>query len=412
MPKMKSTVIAGSMMLLAGWTAFAQQATVTYAYNGLPLLIPVDSADVITVATITVPRALKMTKVTAQIQIQYPNIGDLNVFLFSPQGTRTRLLEHNCSTANVDTTFDDAATQLYRDFCPAEAGRGPFRGNEPLSNFNNDDSSFGIWRLAVENNSSDSRSGWITGASLTITGTPQVTPVTNAQTIGNAASLAGTGRVAPGELISIIGIGVGPAAAVSAPAGALPTTLGGTTVSINGTPAPISYVSAFQANVQVPFNVTPGSTVSLTVAANNQTSTPVTLNVVPAVPGIYVLSQTVGGAGTAKVVNQNGTLNSAINPAAKGSVISFYASGLGAVDPSITAGSVPPNSPLSEVVGDVGAFVGGVGALVQYAGLAPGSPGLYQVNITVPSSAPSGSQELLLYSNGIASQTGVTVNIQ
>ena len=41
-----------------------------------------------------------------------------------------------------------------------EAGRGPFRPDQPLSNFNGDDSSFGVWRLAVENNASNSRSGW------------------------------------------------------------------------------------------------------------------------------------------------------------------------------------------------------------------------------------------------------------
>jgi hypothetical protein len=136
-----------------------QSVTVTYDYNGLPLPILPDSADVITLATVTVPRALKTTKVTAKVQLQYPNSGDLNVYLFSPEGTRTILLEHDCSVANVDTTFDDAAPSLWRDFCPVEAGRGPFRPDQPLSNFNSDNSAFGVWTLAVENNQSDSRSG-------------------------------------------------------------------------------------------------------------------------------------------------------------------------------------------------------------------------------------------------------------
>jgi len=412
MPTLKSTVIASSMILVASFTALAQTtATVTHAYNGLALPIATDSADVITVATITVPRALKMTKVTAQVQIQYPNTGDLNVYLYSPQGTRTRLLDHNCSVANIDTTFDDSAPQLWRDFCPTEAGRGPFRGNEPLSNFNSDDTSFGVWRLAVENNVSNDRSGWITGVSLTITGTTQVSPVTSPQTIVNAASATGAGTVAPGELISILGLGLGPATAVTAPAGALPTTLGGTTVTINGTASPIRYASAFRADVQVPFFAAPGTTIAVQVNYNSQTSPVATLNVVSAVPGLYTLS-TAGQPGAAKAVNQSGTLNSAANPAPRGSIISVYGSGLGVVTPAGTSGAVPPNSPLSTLTGDVGAFIGGVPALVQFAGLAPGSPGLYQVNLIVPSTAPSGAQQLLLYSNGVASQSGVTVVIQ
>ena len=411
MPTLKSTVIAGSMILAASFTALAQTtATVTYAYNGLALPILTDSADVITVANITVPRALKMTKVTAQIQIQYPNTGDLNVYLFSPQGTRTRLLEHNCSIANIDTTFDDAAPQIWRDFCPTEAGRGPFRGNEPLSNFNNDDTSFGVWRLAVENNVSNDRSGWITGVSLTITGTTQVSPITSPQTIVNSASATGAGTAAPGELISILGLGLGPATAVTAPAGALPTTLGGTTVTINGTAAPIAYTSSFRADVQVPFFAVPGTTIAVQVNYNNQTSPVATLNVVTAVPGVYIAGTP--GPGPVKAVNQAGTLNSALNPAPKGSVITIYANGLGAVTPTGTAGAVPPNSPLSRVTGDVGAFIGGVPAVVQFAGLAPGSPALYQVNLMVPATAPSGVQQLLLYSNGVASQSGTTVVVQ
>jgi len=410
MPTLKSTVTAWSMILVAGSTAFAQQSTVTYAYNGLPLAILPDSADVITVATIVVPSALKMTKVTAQVQIQYPNTGDLNVYLFSPQGTRTKLLEHTCSIANVDTTFDDAAPSAWADFCPTEAGRGPFKAIEPLANFNSNDSSFGLWTLAVENNSSDSRSGWITGVSLTITGTTQVTPVTSAQTIVNAASITGGGTVAPGELVSILGIGIGPNPSVTAPAGAVPTTLGGTTVSINGTPVPISYTSPYRVDAQVPFAVVPGTTVSVQVNFNNQASTAATLNVLAAVPGVYTASA--GKPGAVKAVNQTGTQNAVANPAAKGSVITVYANGLGVVSPSVAAGAVPPNSPLSTVTGGVSATIGGVSATVPFAGLAPGLPAAYQVNIQVPALAPSGVQELLVYSNGVSTQQGATVVIQ
>jgi uncharacterized protein (TIGR03437 family) len=410
MSRRNIALVAG--FLIANCAIFAQQpVTANFTYHGLPLAILPDSADVITVANITVPRAIKMTKVTAQVQIQYPNTGDLNVYLFSPQGTRTKLLEHDCSVQNVDTTFDDAAAQAWKDFCPSEAGRGPFRPNEPLSNFNNDGSAFGIWRLAVENNSSNSRSGWITGFSLTIAGTTQLSPVTEADTIVNAASIAGAATVAPGELISIFGVGLGPAPGVYAPSGALPTTLGGTTVTINGTPVPIAYSSAFRVDAQAPFTLTPpGSTATVQVTYNGQASQAVTLNVASAVPGVYTASA--GGPGPVKAVNQNGTLNSRTSPASRGSVIIIYASGLGAVSPGVAAGAVPPSSPLSTVVGGVGAFIGGVPANVQFAGLAPGLPGYYQLNIQVPSETASGTQQLVIYSNGVPSQENATVEVQ
>src|ERR1700756_3693809 len=101
--------LTGCLLALAGLPAFAQPVTLTYSYNGLPLPILTDAAETITVASVYVPRSLKTTKVTAQVQIQYPNSGDLKVYLFSPLGTRTILLEHDCSVVNVDTTFDDPA---------------------------------------------------------------------------------------------------------------------------------------------------------------------------------------------------------------------------------------------------------------------------------------------------------------
>src|SRR5688572_28430981 len=179
---------------------WAQTQTVTASYNGLPLFIANDGADTISIANIVVPFALKVTNLTVRLQIAYPNVADLEVFLFSPFGTRVRLLDNNCSNlVNVDTTFDDAAPQNYRDVCPTEAGRGPFRGNEPLSNVYADSSSFGTWWIAIENNSSDSRSGYFNGATLNLTGTNVATPTIRQNTVLNAANLK-SGAIAPGQI--------------------------------------------------------------------------------------------------------------------------------------------------------------------------------------------------------------------
>ena len=108
--------------------AFAQTQTYTYSYSGVPLPVYPDDWDTVAVATILVPRSITITKVTVGVQVQFNNVADLNVYVLSPKGTRTKLLERNCSSlVNVDTTFDDSAQSKYADFCPAEAGGGPSR---------------------------------------------------------------------------------------------------------------------------------------------------------------------------------------------------------------------------------------------------------------------------------------------
>jgi uncharacterized protein (TIGR03437 family) len=395
--------------LLAAVSYAQQQETVTYSYSGLPIAIFSDDADVISVAAITVPRALTITSVTARVQIDYPNSGDLKVYLYSPGGARTILLDNDCTTNGIDTTFDDAASGRWSDFCPAELGRGPFRGNEPLANMRSDPSSFGRWRLTVENDQSDSRTGWLTGFSVTITGTRQVSPTFAPETTVNAASRAGT-AIAPGELVSIYGTSLGPTAAETAPAGALPTTLGGVTVTFDGTAVPIKYVSAYRVDVQAPFALQSGGQTTIRVTNGSNSSANVQVPVVSSAPGLFTTQP--DGTGQVQAINQDGTLNSLTQAAPKGSIISVYASGLGAVNPPVTAGALPPDSPLSTTVASVTASIGGVPARVLYAGLAPGIPGSYQINIEVPADAPSGAQQLVISTNNVPSQDSARVQIQ
>ncbi len=310
---------------------------------------------------------------------------------------------------NVDTTFDDSAPSPWKDFCPSQAGQGPFRPDQPLSNFNSDDSSFGTWSLWVENDSSDSRSGWLSNISLTITGTPLAAPAARSTTVVNAASFQGRGVIAPGELVSIFGVGLGPQTPVSAPSGNLPTSLGGTTVTIGGASVPIAYASSFRVDFQAPFNLTPGSTATIQINFNNQSSIGVQVDVVAAAPGLFTRS--VDGTGQIMATNQSGSTNSVTNAAAKGSIVAIPASGLGVTNPVVAAGTAPPNSPFSTVTG-VQAFVGGAPAAVQFAGLAPGQPGLYQLNIQIPADVRSGAQEVVIFVSGQSSQKGATIQIQ
>ncbi|HTS30444.1 MAG TPA: proprotein convertase P-domain-containing protein [Bryobacteraceae bacterium] len=403
----------GAISLLT-WVTFAvaqtAPVTVTYSYSGYPIYIPKDSANIAAVATIVVPDALKMTNVTAKVLIQYPGVGDLNVFLYSPDGTRVKLLERNCgSLQDVDTTFDDAAATRFADTCPVEAGRGPFRGNEPLANYKSADSSLGTWALAVENNGSDSRVGYLRGLTLQITGTPQLTPTFRTENVLNNSSVRG-GVIVPGEYISILGYGMGPGIAVEAPAGTWPTSLGGVQVSINGAAVPLALVSSFRIDAQVPFDLATSGPASIQVTYNSAASAVVSVNTQLTFPGLFTSDPL--GLGQAKAVNQDGTLNAVLAPARAGDVIAVYATGLGAVAPASSAGQGGPTNPLSVVTQPVAASIGGVPALVTFAGLAPGYVGVYQVNIQVPAGVPAGTRSIVISNAGSASQGLATVEIR
>lgn len=408
--------IAVGFFLLATSQAFAQSVTFTYGYSGLPVPIFTDAANIISIANVFVPRAIQIQKVTVQVQISYPNSGDLKLYLYSPQLTRTILLQNDCGVANIDTTFDDSASSQWKAFCPVEAGRGPFQPDQPLSNFNSDFSSYGTWQLAVVNDQSDSRTGWLNTFALTFTGVSETGPVTTAQAAVNAASYTGGGTVAPGELVSIYGVGLGPVTPVSAPSGiALPVTLGGTQVMFNGALVPIAYSSQFRTDVQVPFGLAPGTNAAVQVSNNSVQGSTVQLSVVDTVPGVY----TVGGAGLGylSAINQDGSLNGpqgvVTKPAPKGSYVTLYASGLGAISPTLKEGTVPPTTGVvSKVTGPTSVLIGGVPATVSFAGAAPGLPGIYQVNIQIPAGAASGAQEFVLYQNGKSSQKGAFIAIQ
>jgi uncharacterized protein (TIGR03437 family) len=210
----------------------------------------------------------------------------------------------------------------------------------------------------------------------------------------------GLGTIAPGEIITIYGAMLGPDTGVAAAGGAaLPTLLGGTSVSFDDTPAPLLYAQAGQINAIVPFEVQ-GSSTAMTVEYHGTSYGPLTLPVNTTIPGIFSLDGS--GAGQAAVRNQDGSLNSVSNPAARGSVISIYATGTGlmnvpTIDGALT--SLTPPFPATQL--SIGVEIGGVPATIQYSGAAPGLvAGAIQVNAYVPQGAPSGTAVPIVLSVG------------
>jgi uncharacterized protein (TIGR03437 family) len=214
--------------------------------------------------------------------------------------------------------------------------------------------------------------------------------------IGNAAS-GGTAGVAPGSLISIYGsnLTTGTAENTSFP---LPMQLAGLSVKVNGIPGPLLYASPGQINAQVPYEASLGPT-TVTVSAGGSAVASGQVNVQAAAPGLFVLS-----GGHAAVLNEDSSVNAPGQPAAAGTVISAFLTGLGAVKPPVQTGAQVSISPLSTVSTAVTATIGGSSAQVQFAGLAPGFVGLYQVNVVVSQMAP-GDYPLAISVGGVTSNS-------
>jgi len=397
--------------------AFAQtQQTLTYTYSGLPIPIYPDDWNTISAISMFVPRSLSVSKVTVSLTVQYNGVGDLNLFFYSAGGTRTKLLERNCgSLANINTTFDDSAPATFNSACPQAGSGGPYRGNEPLSN-SNGQNSFGYWRIAIENNGSNSKTGTLTGFSISITGTVLGPPVIGPNSIVSTSSFVNDVVVA-GDQIDVIGANLGPSDGIRADATkTLPTTLGSTSVTVDGVAAPLFYASDSIVQAHLPTTLTAGSTTKIQVTASTGSSSVVTLPVVSAKPGVFTFEAE--GPGQAKAINQDGSLNGdgtvtgSDKPAPAGSVIAVYATGLGPLNPPISAGTPASTSTLSRITLPITASIGGRSATVTFAGAAPGQIGVYQVNLVVPLSAPSGANRLVIAVDGYSSQNGVTVQVR
>jgi uncharacterized protein (TIGR03437 family) len=212
----------------------------------------------------------------------------------------------------------------------------------------------------------------------------------------NAASYVG-GGVAPGEIVTLFGSAMGPAELVTSRQTEdrkLATTLAETRVLFNGVPSPLLYVSDKQVSAIVPYAVAGRSSVDVQVEYRGVRSEAVTVPVVPSRPGIFTMDGT--GQGQGAILNEDGSLNSASNPAPRGSVISIFATGGGEAAPGIVegqlVGDIRPRTTLPvSVIFDLGNnehLVQQQQGEVLYAGGVPGSvAGLLQVNVRVPADA-------------------------
>jgi uncharacterized protein (TIGR03437 family) len=224
-------------------------------------------------------------------------------------------------------------------------------------------------------------------------------------TVQNAAS-GEAGTVAPGEIVTLRGYGIGPATAAVAAGQAPVDQLGGTQVTFGGIAAPVFSAQSQQVTVQVPWEIA-GQTSTEVVVTNNggppdgaSASAPVV--VATAAPGIFA------------VANSDGTLNSPSNPAKVGGFITIYGTGGGVTNPlGITGGLWPITASLATLTLPVSVSIGGTNAIVLYAGSAPTlESGYFQINVSLPSGPQASSAVNLVVTVGDSSSLAVPISIQ
>jgi uncharacterized protein (TIGR03437 family) len=203
----------------------------------------------------------------------------------------------------------------------------------------------------------------------------------NPQNVVNAASFAPAGNpVSPGEFVALYGTHLANVTQSATPP--YPPSVAGVSVLVNGVQAPLSFVSPGQINALVPY-ATVGPTATFVVNNNNASSNSVEVPVAATAPGVFSLDST--GVGRGAILHANFSLVNLASPAKRGETVLIFLTGLGAVDPPVPDGTAGAANPLSKAVATVNALIDGLPATVRYAGLAPLFPGLYQLNIVVPS---------------------------
>jgi uncharacterized protein (TIGR03437 family) len=231
--------------------------------------------------------------------------------------------------------------------------------------------------------------------------------------IASAASYA-SNAVSPGELVTVLGAGLGPATPAGLTldsSGSVNTDVAGATVLFDGNPAAVIYAASGQVNAVVPYELAnPTTQVQVEYHGVPSSSFPVT--VVAATPGVFTADSS--GSGQACALNQDGSVNSNANPAPAGTVVVLYATGGGQTSPAGVDGSVTGSAPLPQLVLPVTVLIGGQPATVLYAGGAPETvAGVLQINAQIPAAAPPGpAVPVTLKIGGQTSPQSVTIAVQ
>ena len=271
----------------------------------------------------------------------------------------------------------------------------------------------------------------VTTMDVAVVNAAAITAVVNAASYATGTVTApDIGTVSPGELVSIYGTNLGPTtpAAMSITAGGFVDTVSasGVAVTVDGTPAPLIYVSETQINVQVPYEAAIGT--QKVVSVTNGANPPVTATVTVAAtaPGLFTADGS--GSGQVAALNYNATtkaytFNNSTTLAKIGDTVVLYLTGEGIYDSAPLLGGasdtgfvIPPGLAVTPQVSPLPTVsIGGVDATpgVAYAGPIVGSIiGVLQINVKVPAGSTTGTQVPVTVTIGAnGTQAGTTLAI-
>lgn len=221
----------------------------------------------------------------------------------------------------------------------------------------------------------------------------------------NAGNFA-PGPFAPNSVVTVFGTSLARSAraltAEDIRGDTLPTELNFTQVLVDNIAAPLFYVSDTQVNFLIPSKQIVGDA-RIEVIREGLRGPAVLIPVVEAAPALFALPN-----GFAIVTHADNTLVSPESPARGGEIIVIWATGLGKTEINPNSGQLPPY--LSRLV-NMDALKVSVGGIVIYAGLTPGSAGLYQINLQLPSN-PGTDPELRVSIGAISSAAGLKLAIR
>ncbi len=240
--------------------------------------------------------------------------------------------------------------------------------------------------------------------------------------LNNGSFVSGSSSIAPGTIVAIFGQNMTDGTSCAFPGcgptfdsnGVVNTTMTGTQVLVNGTPSSMFNTTPGQLVAVLPNNIT-GPTASVVVSVGGVASAPLAFSVSPLAPGIFTLNNQGTGQGAIQINNTAlvaAPTSSGSRPAHPGEFVVVYCTGLGAVANPPGDGKVAGNS--STTTTPVLVTIGGIAVPasdIPFAGLAPGFVGLYQVNVKVPTAAPTNDALPLVLSIGGVQANPVTLAV-
>jgi len=240
-----------------------------------------------------------------------------------------------------------------------------------------------------------------------ILGSISANPNISASAVTNAGQIAG--GIAPNTYVTIKGTDLGATKRTWGTADfgtggtSLPTSLDGISVTLNGAPAYVEYISPIQINILTPPDLPTSGPIAVVVTDNGLASGSVNVTAQAVAPSFFLIDT----AGHIAAQHANYSSVATATPAAPGETIILYGNGFGVTTPAVSKGVLQSGDAALVVAPTV--TIGGTSANVVYSGLI--GTGLYQINVTVPATLPNGDAPVVATVGGVSSPAGALITV-